>query len=154
MDQTNSVTGAIVAVYKAANADLEERRWLRIAQVQPQDDAPSMADMAKLVDEVFGIDPCLQSEESATGGESSPEDPVTGAIEGLPEENEFVEMAGRHLNFNACLLAKKTWIAEVDVFRSHSSPHYEIRSNSARELSRRVIRVSIHAPARGATADP
>ena len=140
----SSITGALTATYRAAGtAGPAERRWLRIAQVRPRDDAPSMADMARLVDEAFSTDPCLpQSDESAAGGKTSPEDPVTGAIEGLPEENEFVEMAGRHLNFNACLLAKKTWIAEVDVFRSHSSPHYEIRSNSARELSRRVIRES------------
>lgn len=112
-----------------------ESRWLRVEQVQPESEMAGMDEAARLIDSLFNVDPCTTGDMGTGGGAVATDE--LGEPTDMPSEEEFAAAAQRELDLSFCK-DDKFWCAEVDVLRSHQSPGYALRSDSAK-IGRAVV---------------
>lgn len=105
----------------AAGAASAGRRWLRIEQVRADSQAATLADAARLIDELFDTDPCDQGTEGA-GGDPAKEP---------PDEEKFSEAVEKNIDLKQLCDDCEYWETAVDVFRSHQSPDFRLVSETA-----------------------
>ena len=112
-----------------------ESRWLRVEQVEPENEMATMAGAARLIDSLFDTEPC-RTNSMGSGGQAVRTD-AQGAPADMPDEETFTAVARRELDLAFCN-TEDYWATEVDVLRSHQSPWYALRSDSA-QIGRAVV---------------
>ena len=121
-------------------ADTEENRWIKVEQIQPEDETISVGEAAEVIDEIFGTDACDQGMEG--GGEASETD-TEGVTEGRPDEKKVAEILKKKMLGEDLCNQKKYWIAEVNVLKSHQQPGHVLQSESAEVLGVELISADI-----------
>ena len=120
-------------------ADLQENRWIRIEQLQPEDESISVGEAASIIDEMFGIDACDGlsggGEESAVSEDGTPED--------APDEETVDEIIKDKLLGKDICDQDQYWTAQVVVLRSHQQPGYTIRSETSKVVSTELVTETI-----------
>ena len=120
-------------------ADLQENRWIRIEQLQPEDESISVGEAASIIDEMFGIDAydglSGGGEESAVSEDGTPED--------APDEETVDEIIKDKLLGKDICDQDQYWTAQVVVLRSHQQPGYTIRSETSKVVSTELVTETI-----------
>lgn len=115
----------------AASAGKDERHWIRVEQVQPDEDVATLADAARLIDSLYQINPCVTGT-MGTGGDA-------GTDEALPDENGYFATARSALDLSVLCTESEYWEAQVDVFRSHRNQPFRLVSETAQVGSSTVV---------------
>lgn len=120
--KTDEKTAALRVAYAlSASAQVEENYWIRLQQEETRAEVVSVAEAAELIDKLYDIDPCNDTEKNGgaaaeDGGQISDEKFATVAVDflgGLCDDASF-------------------YTARVRVLRSHPAPAYTLRSETAR----------------------
>jgi len=121
---TASIIGSFV---RPDQGDLSAGYWLHIEQVLPEDDTASLGEVAELVDEIWGTDPCNQAEEPA-----AETDPTEEAKPPVSEE-EFAEIIRREFNPGLCgMNINGDYATQIKVAVSHPGERYTLRLTHGR----------------------
>lgn len=108
----------IHTVRYVGGAGYGESRWIRLEQ-EMTDEAVTVEEAAEMIDAIYGVDTCEQG--IGNGGQ---------AEAAAPEEEQFDEAVSALLGDDICAQAEY-WTAYVRVYRSHQSPDYVLRSETA-----------------------
>lgn len=127
-----SETAAQTVTYTAPEAGVGESRWLRVEQLEPEDESITVAEAAGIIDSLYQIDPC--EEGIGGGGEEADEEP--------PEEERFDDEMASMMRRSGLCDEPEYWTAVVDVLRSHQTPAYVLRSETATVETTTRMRVS------------
>lgn len=103
----------------------QEARWLRLEQVEPEDEAADLEQAADLIDALYGIDACAADDRAGDGGGAAADD------EALPSREGFLGLALERLAPALCA-ESGWWTAELDVLRSHRESGYSLESERCR----------------------
>lgn len=129
-------TGLVVRYTAPPSASLRESRWIRLEQLQPEDESLTVAEAAQAIDELFGIEPC---EQGLGGGGEATEYDEDGLPSERPEETRFDRVMRGVMGEELCGQAQY-WHADVLVLRSHRAPGYTLRSESAELVRTSLVR--------------
>lgn len=120
-------------------ADLQENRWIRIEQLQPEDESISVGEAASIIDEMFGIDAC----DGLSGGGEESAVSEDGTTENAPDEETVDEVIKNKLLGKDICDQNQHWTAQVVVLRSHQQPGYTIRSETSKVVSTELVTETI-----------
>ena len=103
-----------------------ESWWLRIVPVELEPDTASVSEVADLLDDLYGLEPC-NPDLDQQGGKGQEVDPATGKDKPPVEEDEFRAKVAEHLDFLACQVNDRgDYEAQVKIYRSHPSEPYKL----------------------------
>ena len=121
---TASVIGSFVKPGSIVGAGY----WLHIEQVLPEDDTASLGEVAELVDEIWGTDPCNQTEEPAA--EQTTE---TGEAKPPVSEEKFAEIVRTQFRAGLCgMNINGDYATQIKVAVSHPGERYTLRLTNGR----------------------
>lgn len=117
-----SQTQSLALTYTPLESGDRESRWIRIEQQDTGDESLTVAEAAALIDGLYGIEPC----DDGMGGGGEEADP-----ENEPDSDAVDAALAGLLDRAGMCKQPEYWEAVVHVYRSHQTPDYELRSETA-----------------------
>lgn len=121
-------TETLVISFQAAPGDVgaAESWWLRIVPEQAEPDTASVSEVAGLIDDIYGLEPCNPNLDQQ-GGKGQEVDPETGRDKPPVEEDEFRAKVAQHMDFLACQVNDRgDYETRARIYRSHPAEPYKL----------------------------